>query len=159
MDSSIDDAAMHAETSWRDIFLTIFVASAAAYFFFHRQNPNSSNSSHPLSSSNLNDDERLKRRERMAAIAEERAAAMRRAQQQQNIDSNLSVAREVSTSEFNNDGAPKVHPGAPTNNIAAETAEKSSLNVRMIPTYRKKTLVPKRRRRQEKDMKRQLQRY
>ena len=147
MDSTIKYAAIHAVTSWRDTFLTIFVASVAIYFFFHRQTAANSTPTHLLSS-DLND-ERSKRRERMATIAEERAAAIRKAQQE---SANINLVGRSKTDELNNnDGAPKVKkqqsqpptPASNTNEAAAEpdTTETSSLNADNIQVQSKGNAV------------------
>ena len=67
---------INTDPSWRNILLTICIASAAIYFFFFSHDQQSSNSISHASSSTLDKDERQKRRERLAAIAEERRIAM-----------------------------------------------------------------------------------
>lgn len=149
MDSPIKYAAIHAVTSLRDTFLTIFVASVAIYFFFNRQTAANSTPTHSLSS-DLND-ERSKRRERMATIAEERAAAIRKAQQE---SANINLVGRSKTNELNNDGAPKVkkqqsQPPTPalntigSNDAASEpdTTETSSLNADNIQVQSKGNAV------------------
>ena len=79
--------------SWKNILVTLFMASAAVYFFFTRQQPTTSHTT------TLNDDERRKRRERLAELAEQRAAAIR-AQEATAVD-------EGKTSEELSNGQPK----------------------------------------------------
>jgi len=67
---------INTDPSWRNILLTICVASAAIYFFFFSHNEQNSRNSTSHASSTLDKDERQKRRERLAAIAEERRIAM-----------------------------------------------------------------------------------
>jgi len=70
---SIDTEHEGAARSWRDILLTLALASSAAIFFFARQRRGSTSGAAPRAAS-LNDEERRRRRERLAAMAEERAA-------------------------------------------------------------------------------------
>ena len=70
-----DIQEINANSSWRNILLTICVASAAIYFFFFSHD-RSNSISHATSVTTLDKDERQKRRGRLAAIAEERRIAM-----------------------------------------------------------------------------------
>ena len=74
MSLNMDDIQeINTEPSWRNVLLTICVASAAIYFFFFSHDRSNSTS---RATSILDKDERQKRRERLAAIAEERRIAM-----------------------------------------------------------------------------------
>jgi len=66
---------INTDPSWRNVLLTICVASAVIYFFFFSHNQQTSRNS-TSATSTLDKDERQKRRERLAAIAEERRIAM-----------------------------------------------------------------------------------
>ena len=77
MSLNMGNMEINTDASWRNVLLTICVASAAIYFFFFSHNQqSSSNSTSHSSSSTLDKDERQKRRERLAAIAEDRRIAI-----------------------------------------------------------------------------------